>query len=220
MNRRLFLLGILALATAAPAGTVESVPVLPEMRQHLEDGWACLKRDPGLARDHALAVLMGREILVGVDLDAVPRDRRTACRLAVDDALEAWQTAIGGEVKLHRLPEGGRSGIVIRFQPDVREDGEPVAGYVNWKRTIGRDVTGVLQIRTVALNGETMPGRAMRGIVLHEIGHLLGLDDTDRDGEAMSSLSVSSPASRPSEREAEAVRALRAEADELLRSSR
>ena len=223
ISRRLFTLGPLALlAASAPAGRVvsEAAPVLPEMRRPLSDGWACLNDDPRQAREHAMAVLMGRELNVEVDLRDVPSDRRTVCRAAVDGALEAWQDALGGEIRLRRLPEGERCGIAIRFQPDVREEGAPVAGYVNWLRETGRPVSGTVRIRTVRPDGSAMPGRAMRAVVLHEMGHLLGLDDTDRSDEAMGPLAVSDPVARPSRGEADAVRALRAEAERLLRNAR
>jgi len=121
------------------------------------------------------------------------------------------------------LEEGEHSGIIIRFQPDVRQRGEAVAGYVNWKRTAGEgegSVTGDIQIRTVNLDGSAMSGRAMRNIVVHEMGHLLGLDDTDRMGEAMSPLDISHPVSGPSSSEANVVRSLRTEATNLLNGTR
>ena len=56
--------------------------------------------------------------------------------------------------------------------------------------------------------------------VVHEVGHLLGLDDTDRSGEAMSPLDPNRLETAPSETEAAAVRALRSEATKLLNDAR
>lgn len=225
MLRRLVSIGFLAaLAPVIPAGEGGAFqpPVLPEVKRHLAAGWACVKSDPEMARAHAMAVLVSQEVTVEVALDKMS-GRRTACRVAVDEALEAWEKAIGGGIRLRRVPDGERSGIVIRFQPDVREKGAPVAGYVNWERKAedgtGR-VTGDVKIRTVNLDGSDMPTRAMRNIVIHEMGHLLGLDDTERTGEAMGPLDVGRPVSAPSEPEAAAVRALRADAENLLRDAR
>ncbi len=226
MLRRVLPIALLAtFAPLVPAGGVTAAkpPVLPEVKQHLVDGWACLNDNPGMAKGHALAVLVSSDLSVEVQLDKVPDERRSACRAAIDGALEAWEKALGGGLHLHRLEDGNHSGIVVRFQPDVRQKGEAVAGYVNWKRTAGEgegSVTGDIQIRTVNVDGSAMSGRAMRNIVVHEMGHLLGLDDTDRMGEAMSPLDVSHPVSGPSAAEATTVRSLRDEATTLLNDAK
>lgn len=203
-------------------GATNETSLLPEIRQHLDDGWACLKSDPAMARAHATAVLGSEDLRVEVDLSAVPTDRRTACRAAVDGALEAWERGVGDGFHLRRADDGRHCPIVVRFQPDVREDDAPVAGYVNWKRTAeggeGR-MTGDVRVRTVQPDGAPMPMRAMRHVVIHEMGHLLGLDDSNREGEAMGPLDVHRPVSTPTEAEAAAVRSLRREAERILRES-
>jgi hypothetical protein len=226
MLRRVLPIALLStIAPLVPAGGVSTAkpPVLPEVKQHLVDGWACLNDNPGMAKGHALAVLVSSDLAVEVQLDKVPEERRSACRAAIDGALESWEKSLGGGVHLHRLEEGGHSGIVVRFQPDVRQRGEAVAGYVNWKRTAAEgegSVTGDIQIRTVNLNGTAMSGKAMRNIVVHEVGHLLGLDDTDRMGEAMSPLDPNHPVSGPSDAESNTVRSLRDEATKILNDAR
>lgn len=222
---RLLTLGLVALASSfAPAGggSMRTAPVLPEVRQHLKDGWACLPSDPALARGHALAVLVSEDVRVEVKLDKVPANRRTACKTAVDGALEAWQKALGDTVKLERAEDGEKTDISIRFEPNVLQNGEPVAGYVNWTRRAGNgtgSVSGDVQVRFKDLDGEDMPLRAMRHIAMHEMGHLLGLDDTDHLGDVMGPLDVSHPASNPTSGEVSAVRALRGEAENLLKDA-
>ncbi len=212
----------LALLAAALSGAREA-PVLPEIRQHLADGWACLESDPTMARAHAMAVLGSEDVRVQVDLTGVSPERRTVCRAAVDGALEAWEGAIGDGFRFRRAEDGKRCAIVVRFQPDVRQGDDIVAGYVNWKRTVvggeGR-MTGDVQVRTARPDGSPMPMRAMRNTVLHEMGHLLGLDDSSREGEAMGPLDVSRPVSTPTDTEAATVRSLRAEAERILRDAR
>lgn len=226
MRRRLLSLGVLcALTTFSPAGTTRAfeAPVLPEIRQHLDDGWACLPNDPGMARAHAMAVLGRPGATIQVVLDGVPSNRRNACRSAIDGAVDAWEHAIGDGFHFNRVGEGDKGDIVVKFQRDVYERGEPVAGYVNWKRVASSGeggVTGDVQIRTVNLDGSWMPMKAMRHIVIHEIGHMLGLDDTQRMGEAMSPLDVDHPLSAPTEAEAAAVRSLRSEANRILQDAR
>lgn len=226
MHRRLLSIGLLAsLVPFAPAGAGGAfrTPVLPEVKQHLADGWACVSSNPNMARAHAMAVLVSENLSVQIELDQVPASRRTACRTAIDDALQAWEKALGDGIRLRRLEDGQKSGIVVRFKPDVRERGEPVAGYVNWKRVAGKDggsVTGDIQVRTMNIDGAPMSGRAMKNIVVHEMGHMLGLDDTDRRGEAMSPLDPNRPVSAPSDDEANAVRSLRLEATNLLNDAR
>ena len=212
-----------ALAPARVGVATYAAPVLPEVQRHLDDGWACVRHDPAKARAHAMAVLGEEDVAVTVDLSGVRPSRRTACRAAVDSALEAWTTALDDTVRLYRADDRRQSGIVVRFQNDVRERGAPVAGYVNWKRTAdaaGGGVTGTVQVRDEDLDGSPMPARAMGHIVLHEMGHLLGLDDSDREGDAMGPLNVSRPVSAPTRAEAEAVQDLRADAARLLREAR
>ncbi len=222
---RLLALGLLAAAApVSPAGLGANFqpPVLPEVKRHLADGWACLESDPAMARAHAMAVLVSDDVKIELVLDKVPASRRTACRAAVDDALEAWQKALGSDVRLGRVEDGARSGIVVRFEPDVRERGVPVAGYVNWKRKAeegAATVTGDVQIRTMNLDGTPMSPRAIRNITMHEMGHLLGLDDANRSGEVMGPLDPSRPVSAPSSSEAAAVRNLRSEATRLMRDA-
>ena len=218
---------LVLLAATAPARLRDAerfAPVLPEVRRHLAQGWACLDTDDrAMARAHAMAVLGGEDVSVTVDLADVPRERRTACRAAVDDALDAWESALDDGTRLRRTDDRRGSGIVLKFQNDVRDKGKPVAGYVNWKRTAdpgGGGVTGVVQIRMEDLDGSPMPGRAMRNIVLHEMGHMLGLDDADRPGGAMGPLDVARPVSRPTEAEASAIHAIRSDAARLLRDAR
>ena len=205
-------------ALALLALSTRGALVLPEVRRHLADGWACLKGEPALARAHARAVLAEGDGLVEVDLGAVPADRRTACRAAVDGALEAWERAIGDGFRLRRADDRRRHAVVVRFLPDVRDEGRGVAGYIDWKHAAERQDADV-QVRTVRPNGEPMSFRAMRGTVLHEFGHLLGLDDSDREGDAMGPLDPAHPVGEPTDAEASAVRAIRDEAERILRGA-
>jgi hypothetical protein len=100
---------------------------------------------------------------------------------------------------------------------------EPVAGFANWKRRIQTDgdkvvsatVTADLQIRTINLDGRPMPSDAMTHEVMHEVGHVLGLEDCDYLGELMGPLDVRRPVEAPLAHEADAVRDLRDEARRL-----
>jgi hypothetical protein len=77
-----------------------------------------------------------------------------------------------------------------------------------------------MMLRTTTLKKRPMPFEVIRHEACHELGHVLGLDDTNIVGAVMGPLDLNRPASGPSDAEVEAVRLVRTEATRLLESTK
>ena len=226
-GRLLLPLIVLALSTVtAPAVPPTRLsPILPEVSKHLAEGHADVSSNTmPMAKAHAELVLLGQDIKLSVLFQGVPAKQQAACLKTLDSATAQWEQVLDDGVHFVRVGKGEASNVTVRFRPSVMMKNEPVAGYVNWKRaiktapdgTVASDFTADLQIRVKNLDGAPMPENAMRHAAMHELGHVLGLDDSPREGDVMGPLDVENPVSCPTPLEAQTVKALRSEASEIL----
>ena len=101
--------------------------------------------------------------------------------------------------------------------------GEAVAGFTNWRRAIRSQNNHVtqtvfkadVQLRARNLNRRDMSFEEMRQASEHEFGHILGLDDSDVQGDLMAPLIEGHPVGQPRDYEIDAVKLLRAEARQV-----
>lgn len=229
---RLSLLLAVAFATVtAPlaANSAATAPILPEVRRHIDQAQSCLDSGANdMAAAHASVVLVSDDIKVNISFDqAVPDRQRANCMHALHSAFQTWSDALNGDVHFNEVATPAEATISIHFQPNVYMGHEAVAGFVNWKRTINNDgnkvlsknFTADLQLRTLGLDLTPMPASAMHHEACHELGHVLGLDDSDHVGDLMGPLDVSHPVDKPTTKEVAAVRMIRAEAHKILDQS-
>lgn len=222
------LLLAIAAVTALPALATTGSPkvvLLPEVNKHLDSARTEISNGRGdIAAAHADVVLIGDEVKYSVKFEeSVPKKLYGKCEKSLDEAFAAWEHSLNDSVDFVRVEDPTQANIQIRFKKDVLMGKEPVAGFANWKRKITTDgdrvvsatVTADLQIRTVNLDGRPMPSEAMTHEVMHEVGHVLGLEDCDHLGELMGPLDVRRPVSAPRQHEASAVRELRDEAKRI-----
>lgn len=218
---------VLAASTAFsydPPAT-HAVSLLPEVQKQLDDARQCTTNGtPEVAAAHANLILVDDEVTYELEFDsAVPNGLRGRCKRAFDSAIGSWQKALENTVTFKAVTDPDKAEMVIRFKPSVLMGREEVAGYVNWKRTLKADAGKVqevgfkslLQIRTENLDGNPMPIDCVRHEVAHEVGHVLGLDDSDRTGDLMGPLDIEHPVGGPQPYESAAVRKLRDEAHRL-----
>lgn len=220
----LLIAAITALPALASNGT-RKVILLPEVNKHLDSARTEIANGHGeIAAAHADVVLIGDEVKYSVKFEeGVPKKLYAKCEQALDEAFDSWQQSLNDTVTFVPVEDPAKAHIQIRFKRDVLMGKEPVAGFANWKRKIQLDgdrvlsatVTADLQIRTVNLDGKAMPADAMTHEVMHEVGHVLGLEDCDHLGELMGPLDVRRPVDAPRSHEASAVRDLRDEAKRL-----
>lgn len=189
------------------------------------------------------AILLPGAIRYAVQFEGRAIHAEERARKAIDYAISIWsdvaEDIVFEEVAEHTFGRIGFSGIsasrsrtavevVIVFSPDGRRGNSPAAGHIAWQRWVGplpqggfgARVQARIDIRT-ELPGSQVPMNLaqMRHAVAHEIGHLLGLDDSPRVGDVMGPLDLSRPAVRPSFEETLALRELRAAARNIrLRS--
>lgn len=218
----------LSLAIALPAtamkGEALRATVLAEVQKHLDcarDGMA--NGTPEVAAAHASLVLVGDEIKYSIQFEGVPDRLRARCKQALGGALDKWEQALDDTVTFREISDPANADVVVRFKPAVVMGKEPVAGYANWKRVLKSDGPKVqsvsfksdLQIRTINLDGQPMPLECVRHEIAHEMGHILGLEDSESPRDLMGPLDVSRPVMGPQSYEVDAVRQLRSEARRL-----
>lgn len=202
------------------AGTSQSGSPLPEIEQLLAYGHRAVEQgryEAGLAASQV--VLLG-EVRYST---AAASDTAKAVLL---EAMREWELATDGEVKFVEAP-AKEAKIMLSWADSLRKHGADVGGYAKWKRAVRRDGTGVLQpelsaqieLRLRLPDGRAMSRDQLKQCALHELGHILGLDDSRAKSEVMSPLDPARPITRPSPADVQALSALRLRASQLLRSA-
>ncbi len=215
----------LACATLSLGGsTGRTAALLPEVMHQMND--AHKASDAGtldFAIAHADLILLPETVSVSTKFESIPDAQRKTCVRALDASLAAWESALGKTIHFRKEEDPSKADISIRFRSDVRMGREAVAGFTNWKRTIKTEGAKVVetafkadvQIRARDLSFAPMSYEAMRQETEHELGHILGLEDSEHQGDLMGALDISHPVNGPRDYEVDAVRSLRDEAKQV-----
>ncbi len=196
-------------------------PLLPEIERHIVEAKTDYDRGEfGAARAHAQAVLVGDEITYDVSFVSTSEREQASCRKSLKAAFTTWERELMGTLRFREVPRDEHGRISIVFKPSVRMGAEEVAGFTNWSRRITMDgdkwidtsFHADMQLRTRDLDFNAMSFEAMRHEGCHEIGHVLGLDDSPHHGDLMGPLEIAHPVNGPTALEASSVRNLRDEA--------
>jgi hypothetical protein len=229
MKRRSLLLFIVLATAVAPAvsgpeGEAFRGRLLVDLPLHLEQAQKDLQA--GLV-DEALAevnlILMDKPISYQIKFESVAEELRPQCTAAFRDGVAIWRRALGKDLGFEESGASEAPQVVITFQPEVQQNDAAVAGFVRWRRFVERDAFGVpamhlsadIKIRTRLLDGNPMTLEHMRHTSAHELGHVLGLDDTRECGEMMGPLELVRPVADVDASELENLRAIRRAALEL-----
>ncbi|MGE0001271.1 MAG: matrixin family metalloprotease [Fimbriimonadaceae bacterium] len=180
--------------------------IQPRVHEFLDRAERCLTDGKhSEARTVAEMLLLRRDLRYSVELQGLSPEQAQDAQAALSEAMHCWSEALNGAVEF--VPATGRfADVRISFVESVRSGGCDVAGHAVWRRQIlnwredqfSYQVSADIHIRTRLPGGSKMSRGMMRHTALHELGHVLGLNDSRRSGDAMSALNPFSPVSQPS----------------------
>ncbi|MBX3095356.1 MAG: hypothetical protein KF812_00700 [Fimbriimonadaceae bacterium] len=189
------LTSVLLVAGAAPASTQTKVQrFLSDAEQSLAVG------DLARAEAQLDASAQGR-FRIGIDWENLSVAEQAPLRSALDDAAIAWNQATGED--LWEIIESNAP-IRIRFAPRAAFHAQAAAGRAFWTRNVvAFGDQYVANLRADIVIGQTGPDglalspAALRHTIMHELGHVLGLEDGSTG--VMGPLTLSRPATAPSD---------------------
>lgn len=189
--------------------------VLPEMQKHLDFAKKCLASGdlPGLAASTDLILLNRIRVYVN------PAGSTPEAAAAFDRAMDTWTDALNGGVKFTKVDSPLDAQVVVRFRHYLSGKEGEYGGYTTWKREVSRKGASALwnlhadvSLRTTQPGGKDMTEAQVTQAALHELGHVLGLDDSKTSGDVMAPLDLTRPVDRPQPSEVRALQAMRATA--------
>lgn len=188
-----------------------SPKILPEMQTHLNYASKCANSGWFSALDASLEVIAPTKLKVYIPHHPNPRRAE-----AVVSALSIWEQSLEQHVKFERVQSQNGADVTFRFVEEIKGRDGDAGGFAEWKRTVTR-VQGDYIGKTTALvrladsaSGRKFNSDALLQSALHEIGHVLGLDDSKGSNDVMGPLDLSRPITRPQPAEINALKSLRA----------
>ena len=216
MRRRSWL-AILVALTVAPFQSAGSV--LPEMSKHLDFGRRCAARGDQVGAATCSQLILLERIRVYVDC----RNATTEAKKGLATAIRTWTKAVGGEVQFVFVDSRMEAQVVVSFERTLGDAETAYGGFTRWKRRLSSSswsLDAQMQLRTHTPAGVPMSAEQVHHAALHEFGHVLGLDDSSTQGDAMGPLDLRHPVATPKPGELAKLNGLRDEARILRRASR
>ncbi len=220
---------ILTGLTAAPAASLSSsaeleLRVMPEMRRHVQLASNCFREQKwNESIAYANSVLLLGSTSFSVQFDSISMREEEKCRNAVGQAVSLWETALDHQI---HFTESLNPNIKFRFEPQVKSANREVGGHVQWNRSVESNSAGefapkfsaTVWVRTSQPNGKPMNQEHLRHVIAHELGHILGLNDSKSIGEIMGPLDLRKPAKKLGVSEMQAISTLRNQAWQMRKA--
>jgi hypothetical protein len=215
---------IFAVYGFAPETGEKDSRVQSRLYSHLDHADRCvLNGNTSEAIAYAEMVLLRREVTVYVDDSKAPWQIKDDASKALRDAAINWEDALNREVRFRFVPFRDAD-VIINYADGVRFDGKEAAGTVRWTRQVmnlGSDqyhyeVRANITLRAHTPSGSMMSYRQMLHTAGHELGHVLGLEDSARQGDLMGPLRLDRPVERAARAERDSLLAIRRQATDIL----
>jgi hypothetical protein len=135
------------------------------------------------------------------------------------EAMHRWNSALGTDV-FEETPLRGEAHLIIKFLPKIPSN-RSLAGRVTWNRTLpahsqGAYLTGTIEVALQKPNGGKLTPADVTRVLLHELGHVLGLKDQKNPDEVMGPVRADGKCPPITERELRALRELQARSQRLF----
>lgn len=165
----------------------------------------------------ARAAMVPRQIRVSFSFNGVRSSRKGMLLEQGRRALKSWNEAIGAEAFVEA---SGRADIRVIFQSEVYQGSRRVAGLTSVSRGYNSRgdswVAGEVAISDRGVNGAELTGAQVRKILMHEFGHVAGLDDVGSSSKTMGSVRSDERHVEVDEESKAALRTLQATTEALL----
>jgi predicted Zn-dependent protease len=139
--------------------------------------------------------------------------------VAMREAVETWNRVLRGKAAFVWAEDETTADVLVSASETLGDGSRSFAGLTRWRRSVKSDIgrlTGELALALRARGGRRLAHSEMLHAALHELGHLLGLDDSSDPNSVMAPLGLGLPRSEPSLEDTRAVLRLRSEAEALL----
>ncbi len=177
-------------------------------------------------RQLALALYEGslfpNGVKVAVDQGSLDNDDQYK---AVYFAVEVWGKVLEGDSPVELVDHVEDADVVVKFVDSIPERGEDALGLIQleksyrWSKTMHSvKCKGTISVVRTAVGGKLSMSET-RDVVMHEVGHLLGLGDVESTGYLMGPLERGKPLAKPTLTEIEDVKALRRMVRERIKAA-
>lgn len=165
-------------------------------------------------------VLMRAPVAISLDTKGMTLAEQLSAEKALNKAVALWQSEVGDAVSISIVPKA-MANVRINWTAGQVAGGR-CAGHAVWSRQVWSsggqwrsEFSADIDLAMRGIDGEQLSDATLTQAAAHELGHVLGLDDSGRRGDLMGPVRPSQPVRGLSDREHDAYFDLRSEADAL-----